>query len=333
MAGRRRRPASLSEEGLDDTILERVESDQDEATGGFENAFGAGKPARQFQKLVVDENPKRLEGASSRMDRAFARMHHASDDIRERARCRNRLRFACLGDGTRNRARVMLFAERTDDSGKITFAGAGNYVGHARTIAAHAHVQRSVEPERKSARCLVKLHGRNAEVEHHAVNRSDAAAFDDCFEIGKAIFDQLQPAIRCADERRASCDSVLIAINADHPRTGRRKDYAGIATGAKRCVDVNAAVMHAEQFDRPASEHRNVTSQSASDSVAVAARHHSRAPGGFCSAVPVPNCSLKARTLSVASVSSARNRPGSQMRNLWPRPTNTAASVIPAWLL
>ena len=75
------------------------------------------------------------------------------------ARRRNRLRFARFGDGARNRARVMLFTECTDDRGKIAFAGAGNDISRARSLASHAHVERSVEPERKSAGRLVKLHG------------------------------------------------------------------------------------------------------------------------------------------------------------------------------
>ena len=96
---------------------------------------------------------------------------------------------------------------------------------------------------------------------------------------------------------------------------GGGKDRARIAAGAEGGVDIDAAVADGEELDRAAGEHGNVTGQSASGSrvSAAAARHHSRAPSGVAAATWEPSCCLSARTFSVASASSARKRPGSQI--------------------
>ena len=72
--------------------------------------------------------------------------------------------------------------------------------------------------------------------------------------------------------------ALLVAVDPDHARARRRQDRARITAGAERGVDIDAAVTHAEPRHGAAGEHGNVTGQSASDSIAVAARHHSRAP-------------------------------------------------------
>ena len=108
-------------------------------------------------------------------------------------------------------------------------------------------------------------------------------------------------------------DRALIAIDADDAGAGRRQDRLRIAAGAEGGVDVKSAVANAKPFDGAAAEHGNMTSRSASDSVAVAARHSSRAPSGFPAAIRVPGTCLKARTFAVASANSLRKRPGSQI--------------------
>src|SRR6185437_8032894 len=157
------------------------------------------------------------------------------------------------------------------------------------------------------------------------------------FQITEAIFDQFEPAPRLFDEIGAARDRALIAVDADHSRARGGKNCARKSAGAERGIDIEAALTDVEPFNGAMDEHGNVTSQSASDSRAAAARHHSRAPSGFGGAsaaiIRAPSSCLKARTFSVASASSVRKRPGSQIRNLCPRPTNETVSVIPAWLL
>src|SRR5262249_5194141 len=105
-----------------------------------------------------------------------------------------------------------------------------------------------------------------------------------------------------------------IAVDGDHTALRGGEDCAAMAAGTKRRIEIDAAIAHGEMLDRAAAEHRNVTGQSASDSgTAVAARHHSRAPGGPSAALREPSCCFSARTFSVASASSARKRSGSQI--------------------
>ena len=139
-------------------------------------------------------------------------------------------------------------------------------------------------------------------------------AADDCLQIGEPVLDQIEPALGLLDQACALGDRALIAIDADDAGAGRRQDRLRIAAGAEGRVDVKSAVANAKPFDGAAAEHGNMTSRSASDSVAVAARHSSRAPGGFsAAAIRVPGTCLKARTFAVASANSLRKRPGSQI--------------------
>ena len=133
------------------------------------------------------------------------------------------------------------------------------------------------------------------------------------FQIGEAVLDQIEPALRLLDQACALGNRALIAIDADDAGARRRQDRLRIAAGTERRIDVKSAVANAEPFDGAAAEHGNMTSRSASDSVAVAARHSSRAPSGFSAAIRAPGACLKARTFAVASANSLRKRPGSQI--------------------
>ena len=113
-------------------------------------------------------------------------------------------------------------------------------------------------------------------------------------------------------ERCAGGDSVAIPVDGDHARAGCLQDGARVTAAAESGVEISALATHGEPLDCGGGEYGNVTSQSASDSVAVATHHHSRAPCGGSAAIRVASSALNARTFSVASVSSARKRPGSQ---------------------
>ena len=86
------------------------------------------------------------------------------------------------------------------------------------------------------------------------------------FEIGEAILDQRQPPAGRIHQIGAARDRLLVAIDADHWQFGGGENGAGIAAGAERAVDVDAAVTRREKLDDGTAEHGNVTSQSASDS-------------------------------------------------------------------
>ena len=215
---------------------------------------------------------------------------------------------ALADDGAGNGARMPLLAENEDDVGEIAFAGVRDDVGGARALGPHAHVERAVVAEGKAAARGVELHRGDAEIEHDAVDASKPWRAQ-LIEIGEAVLDQRQPALRAALKVLTQRQRTGVAVDADDLAVGRGENDARIAAGAEGGVDIDAAVTDIEEFDRGAAEHGNVAGWSASDSrKAVAARRHSRAP------VPwAPSSLLSARTFWVASASSLRKRPGSQI--------------------
>ena len=110
------------------------------------------------------------------------------------------------------------------------------------------------------------LHRRHAEIEHDAVRRRGAG---NGVQIREAVFDEFQPAVRGLDQRRALRDGGLIAVDADHARSGRVQDQARVAAGAERRVDIKSAVMDAEPVDGAAAEHGNMTGKATSDRLAA----------------------------------------------------------------
>ena len=192
---------------------------------------------------------------------------------------------AGLGDGARDAARMTLLAENENDIGEIALARAGDHIGRARAVAAHAHVERSVEAEGEAALGAIELHGRDAEVEHHAVGFREAGIVRGVIEIGKPLLDQREAAIGGLHQIRAGRDRALVAIDADNFAIGGGEDGARIAAGAEGGVDIDAAVMHVEHGKRRRAQHRNMAGHAACDSRRAAAlRAHSDAPRMACAA-------------------------------------------------
>ena len=135
------------------------------------------------------------------MDFAGLRPHDLGDDIGQRPRGRDRRFLARGDDGARDGARMPLLAEDVDDVGEIGFGGLRDHVRRGRAVVAHPHVERAIEPKREAALGLVELHRGHADVHHDAVDAMDALRGADFGEIGKAVFDQRQPAARSVDQR------------------------------------------------------------------------------------------------------------------------------------
>ena len=178
---------------------------------------------------------------------------------------------------------MTLLAENENDIGEIALARPGDHIGRARAVAAHAHVERSVEAEGEAALGLIELHGRDAEVEHHPVGFREAGIVRGVIEIGKPLLDQREAAIGALHQIRAGRDRALIAIDADNFAIGGGEDGARIAAGAEGGVDIDAAVMHVEHGKRRGAQHRNMAGCPACDS-----RNSCRRPRSFrCSAYGV----------------------------------------------
>ena len=181
-------------------------------------------------------------------------------------------------------------------------------------VAAHAHVERPVEPEREAAFGAVELHRGDADVEHDAVDLREAGAARDRVELREALLDQRQPAARLLDQIGAERDRVRVAVDADHPAVGGREDGAGIAAGAEGAVDIDAAVTDVEKLDRRAAEHGNVAGRSASDSAQPPPPAVIPVPRARLRAAWEPSCVLeRAHLFGGLRELASRNRPGSQI--------------------
>ena len=69
---------ALDQELLDDTVLEGMERDDDEAAAWFQDPLCRSKPRTQFAQFIVDVNAERLERAGCGMTAILAAAaHHA----------------------------------------------------------------------------------------------------------------------------------------------------------------------------------------------------------------------------------------------------------------
>src|SRR5262245_3248098 len=239
--------------------------------------------------------------------------HHRLDGFRELARRLDRRVGARSDDRARDGTGAPLFAERKDNVGQGSLAGRIHNISRTWALPAHAHVERSLQPERETAPGRVELHGRHPQVEHDSIDSVESRFACQRIEIGEPVLKESQTASRLLDEIGTQGSGGLIAIDAADLAVGGGQDCTGITAGAKRGIDVDAPVAWLQILDRGSAEHGNVEGRSASDSRAAAARRHSRAPSASRAATWDPSSPLSARTFWVASASSLLKRPGSQI--------------------
>ena len=195
--------ASLGEERLDDAVLERMEGHHHEPPGrlrGFarrRQAPCASSASSSLTKMRSAWNVRVAGWIWFGLARTTRPTMSASARV---VRIGASLRAATMARATR--ARMPLLAELEDDVGEIALRGLRHHVGGARAVAAHAHVERAVEPEREAALGLIELHRGHAEIEHDAVDRGVAEFFRDAIELGEARLDQRQSASGRLDQTR-----------------------------------------------------------------------------------------------------------------------------------
>ena len=221
-----------------------------------------------------------------------------------------------LHDRARDVAREALLAERRDDDRRDRAPEAA--FTRSAALGPSPPMRMSSGPSLRNEKPrsgLIELHRGDAEIEQDAVDRLVTEAARDVLEIGEAILDQRQPALRPAST--SAKPPAIASRSRSMPMTRvppTSQDRARVSAGAERAVDIDAAIARPSCSNDLAGEHGNMTGQSASDSAfAVAARHHSRALCASCAATREPSCFFNARTVPVASASCARKRPGSQI--------------------
>ena len=135
---------------------------------------------------------------------------------------------------------------------------------------AHPHVERAAEPEREAALGLIELHRGNADVHHDAIDGGGAFRGADLGEVGEAVLDQGQPAVRPVDQIEPAGNRRPVAVDADDAGSRDIEDRAAVAAGAEGRVDIDAAVTGREHLDRLAAENGDMAWRS---------RAHAPAPG------------------------------------------------------
>ena len=151
--------------------------------------------------------------------------------------------------------RRVILAEAGDHRGQLAVAGAVDEIGGAHPRKAHAHIQRPVLAEGKSALRLVELEGRHAQIQHDAIN-SSGIGIRELIHLRKLALHQGQAAAETLHQRLAARDGGGIAVDAQHAAIGGFEDGGGIAAAAEGAVDILPAVarlqhlQHFVQHDR-----------------------------------------------------------------------------------
>src|SRR6185437_14329475 len=113
--------------------------------------------------------------------------------------------------------------------------------------------------EGEAALGLVKLHGRHAKIEGHAVDRRHAFGTQQLLHITEAALDQAQARRIVLSQSLACGYRIGIAVDRDHLARGAIEDRGGVAAGAERAVDITAAVARLQRIDHFVQEHGNMT--------------------------------------------------------------------------
>ena len=124
---------------------------------------------------------------------------------------------------------------------------------------AHPHVERAAEAKREAAIGLVELHRGHPDIHHDAVDRQNALRCANLGQIGKAVLDQRQPAVRLIHQIEPGRDRCAVAVDADHPCAGEIENGPAVAAGPEGGVDIDAAIAGLEHFDGFAAQHGNMT--------------------------------------------------------------------------
>ena len=162
---------------------------------GLSTRSAAASAAASSIQLFIHEDAQGLKGAGGGMDPVRARVCTTRPTMSASARVVRIGRFGAGADnGAGDGAGMTLLAERSDDGGEIALGRMRHHVGCARSGVAHAHVERPIQAERKSALGLVELHRGNAEIEDNSVDRGVAEALRHRCEGGEPILHQQEAA-------------------------------------------------------------------------------------------------------------------------------------------
>ncbi|MCY1235978.1 hypothetical protein D9M72_486120 [compost metagenome] len=231
----------------------------------------------ELAEFVVDENAQRLEDAGRRMYLVFclARRHHLDQARKVAGRLEGLLGPALL-DCAGNAARLLLFAEKTEDADEIGDLGTVDDIGGRNARGRHAHVERPLLLEGEAALCLIDLHRGNADIEHDAVQplgRRIGGKF------GELRMNKLQPSTPLGDLLLAGGNRRRVAVERDDVGAGL-EDCGAVAARTEGAIEDDLAGRRLERRENLRQEDGNVTNRSAFGfrNTSALFRHHSASP-------------------------------------------------------
>src|SRR5579862_1701145 len=249
------------EKALDETILERMEADDGDASASGEEVRDSGQRERQFRELRVHRNPKGLERARGRILTPITPRPRAGglrDDRGELARRHDRSALASLRNRSCNRLSKAFFTIIANDPRQFANGCAREELRRRlATRRIHPHVERALEAKREAALRAVDLRRRHAEVEKRAVDRLDAKRREDLRNFREPAAAKREAGIakgRCRGfGRRVAIDGDNAALWAEAGQEGAR-----VPPAAERRVDINPVRARRKPRDRFAEQDRQV---------------------------------------------------------------------------
>ena len=159
-------------------------------------------------------------------------------------------------------ARQALLAVMKENIGEMLFIRRVDEIGGACAAFLHAHVERTIEPERKASFGFVELHGRDADIEDDAVERSEF--------LGGAARSPKRVSTSVSRPANSATSAAPPQSRSDRDRARQRalsfsrKDCPRIAARPECRVEIEAARLYRERFDGSLAKHGNVPGRSAS---------------------------------------------------------------------
>src|SRR5262249_10339764 len=187
---------------------------------------------------------------------------------------------------------------------------------------------------------IVKLHGRDANVEDDAIGRRETGGRGQAVEVAEPALAQLQATGIMLGQPTPRGERGRIAIDGEGPRVRpRRPDGLAVAASPERGVNEGPTIARCDGMQHLGKEHGNMTlgpSRGTLGRAGAAVRHHSRAPPSpplspSAGRLPAPNSWRCRCTFSRARTRRSAKRSGSHIWNLVPRPTNATWVQRPAW--
>ncbi len=157
------------------------------------------------------------------------------------------------------RPACFFLAQESEDADEIRHFGSIDHIRGRDTRHRHAHVERPVALKRETALGFVDLHGRDADIEHHAV---ETFGWRKLGEIGKLRMMKGQPPTAGRDECLAAGNGIRIPVERNDTgalgENGRR-----IAAGTECSIKDDLAGFRLERCQHFGKKNRNVANRSA----------------------------------------------------------------------